>query len=90
MSLPFRKLALSGGGMKGILHIGALLELQKYQKLDFPEGIYGSSIGAVIATYIAFGLPLNSKLLTLISEKFYVENVIPPLNFKDVSSTFSQ
>jgi hypothetical protein len=90
MSLPFRKLALSGGGMKGILHIGALLELQKYQKLNFPEGIYGSSIGAVIAAYIAFGLPLNSKLLTLISEKFYIENVVPPLNFKDVSSTFSQ
>jgi hypothetical protein len=90
MSLPFKKLALSGGGMKGILHVGALLELQKHQKLEFPEGIFGSSIGAVVATYVAFNLPLNDKLLKLISDKFHVENVIPSLGFKDLSSAFSQ
>ena len=90
MSLPFKKLALSGGGIKGILHVGALQELSKYQKLDFPEGIYGSSIGAVVATYVAFGLPLNEKLLKLISEKFYVQNVVPSLGFKDLSSAFLQ
>jgi len=90
MSLPFKKLALSGGGIKGILHVGALLELSKHQKLDFPEGIYGSSIGAVVATYIAFGLPLNDKLIQLISDKFYVQNVVPSLGFKDLSSAFSQ
>ena len=90
MSLPFKKLALSGGGMKGILHVGALLELSKHQKLEFSEGIYGSSIGAVIATYIAFGLPLDEKFLKLVSEKFYVENLIPQLNFTDISFAFSQ
>lgn len=90
MSLPFKKLALSGGGIKGILHVGALIELQKYQPLHFPEGIYGSSIGAVVATYIAFGLPLNDKLIKLISDKFYVENVVPSFGFKDLSSAFSQ
>jgi hypothetical protein len=89
MSLPFKKLALSGGGIKGILHIGALIELQKHQPLHFPEGIYGSSIGAVVATYVAFGLPLNDKLIKLISEKFYVENVVPALNFKDLTSAFA-
>ena len=90
MSLPFKKLALSGGGIKGILHVGALLELSKHQTLDFPEGIYGSSIGAVVATYIAFGLPLNDKLIQLISDKFYVQNVVPSLGFNDLSSAFSQ
>ena len=90
MSLPFKKLALSGGGIKGILHVGALMELSKHQTLDFPEGIFGSSIGAVVATYIAFGLPLNDKLIKLISDKFYVQNVVPSLGFKDLSSAFSQ
>jgi NTE family protein len=90
MSICFKKIALSGGGIKGILHVGALQELSKYQKLDFPDGIYGSSIGAVVATYIAFGLPLNDKLVKLISEKFYVENVVPTLGFKDLSFAFSQ
>jgi hypothetical protein len=90
MSLPFKKLALSGGGIKGILHIGALIELQKHQPLDFPEGIYGSSIGAVVATYIAFNLPLNEKLMNLISKKFHIENLTPQLSFKDLSFAFAQ
>jgi hypothetical protein len=90
MSLPLKKLALSGGGIKGILHVGALLELQKHQKLEFPDGIFGSSIGAMIATYVAFGLPLNDKLIQIISEKFYVENVTPPLHFKDLSIAFAK
>jgi patatin-like phospholipase/acyl hydrolase len=59
---PFQKLALGGGGVKGILHIGALQELSKHQPLIFPEGVYGSSIGAVIGTYVAFGLPIDEKM----------------------------
>jgi len=90
MSLPFKKLALSGGGIKGILHVGALLELQKHQPLIFSEGIYGSSIGAVVATYVAFGLPINERLIKIIAEKFNMENFVPKLGFKELSSAFSQ
>jgi len=53
-----RKLALAGGGIKGILHIGMLMELQKHQELDFPDGIYGCSIGSLIAAMIAFRVPI--------------------------------
>lgn len=59
MSVPFRTLGLGGGGIKGILYIGALRELQKHQELYFPDGVYGSSVGAILATYLAFGLPLD-------------------------------
>lgn len=59
MSVPFRTLGLGGGGIKGILYIGALRELQKHQDLVFPDGVYGSSVGAILATYLAFGLPLD-------------------------------
>jgi hypothetical protein len=49
-------LALNGGGMRGALQVGALLEFSAAPLLDtFKEGVYGISIGAIIAAYIAFG-----------------------------------
>ena len=62
MSVLFYRLALGGGGAKGILHIGALQELSKFQPLYFQNGIYGSSIGSIIATYVAFGLPIDNMV----------------------------
>uniref|UniRef100_A0A6C0JVY8 PNPLA domain-containing protein n=1 Tax=viral metagenome TaxID=1070528 RepID=A0A6C0JVY8_9ZZZZ len=81
MSLPFRKLALGGGGMKGILHIGALQELSKYQDLSFPDGIYGCSIGAIVATHIAFQIPVNHCVPAL-QKHLRFENIIQKLTFQ--------
>ena len=56
--VPFRILSLGGGGTKGFLHIGALQELEfrvKNLTQHFVGGVYGSSVGAVMATAIAFG-----------------------------------
>jgi len=89
MSLPFRKLALGGGGAKGILHIGALQELSKYQKLDFPDGVYGCSIGSVIATVISFGLPIDNKLIELTKEHLSINKVTPKLTFNDITHSLS-
>ena len=53
----FKALALGGGGIRGFLIFGALKALQKQRgNLTFPDGLYGCSVGAVIATAIAFGL----------------------------------
>jgi len=84
----FRKLALGGGGVKGILHIGALQELSKYQPLEFPEGIYGSSIGSVIATYIAFGLPFE-RSLELTQKYLGMSKILPDASIQEVSKVFS-
>ena len=57
--LPFSILALGGGGTKGILHVGAIQELEfRYGDLrkQFYKGIYGCSVGAIIGTGIAFGM----------------------------------
>jgi len=89
MSLPFRKLALGGGGAKGILHLGALQELSKYQKLDFPDGVYGCSIGAVIATVVAFGFPIDSRLIELTKEHLSMSKVTPKLTFNDITHSLS-
>lgn len=76
MFFPYTQLVLGGGGIQGLLHIGALDELSKSQSLVFEDGVYGSSIGAIIATYIAFKLPLN-KLIPLIPEYLSFDRVVP-------------
>ena len=49
-------LALNGGGMRGALQVGALLEFPVSLLDTFKDGgVYGISVGAIIAAYIAFG-----------------------------------
>ena len=89
MSLPFRALGLGGGGVKGILHIGAILELSKKQELVFPDGVYGVSIGAVIGTYLAFGLPFDDQGISKLKQQFKLTNFIGNADFKSISQSFS-
>lgn len=88
MSVLFRRLALGGGGVKGVLHVGALQELAKYQPLHFPDGVYGSSIGSIIATYVAFGLPVE-KMIPAIHKYLKVETIVPKPNFTHLVNSFS-
>ena len=52
----FHSIALGGGGIRGFLILGALKEIEERQGLIFPDGIYGCSVGSVIAVGLAFGL----------------------------------
>jgi NTE family protein len=90
MSLPFRKLGLGGGGVKGILHIGALRELAKYQPLEFSDGIYGCSIGSIVAAYVSFGLPIDDKLVELTKKHLSSDKIIPNLSFKNITSGIAE
>lgn len=88
MSVLFRKLALGGGGMKGVLHIGVLQELSNYQLLQFPDGVYGCSIGSILATYVAFGLPIQS-IQPLIRKYLSMDNIVPKSSFSEMVKAFS-
>lgn len=88
MSVAFRRLALGGGGAKGILHIGALQELSKYQSLEFPNGVYGSSIGSILATYVAFGLPIDNTV-PLLKKYLVFEKIAPKPNFAQMAKSLS-
>lgn len=53
----FKALGLGGGGVRGFMLFGALKAVEERQgSLQFPDGVYGCSVGAVIATGVAFGL----------------------------------
>jgi predicted acylesterase/phospholipase RssA len=88
MSILFRRLALGGGGAKGILHIGALQELSKHQSSNFPDGVYGSSIGSILATYVAFGLPIDNTV-PLIKKYLVFEKIAPKPNFAQMAKSLS-
>lgn len=88
MSVVFRRLALGGGGAKGILHIGALQELSKRQQLEFPNGVYGSSIGSILATYVAFGLPIDNTI-PLLKKYLVLEKIAPKPNFTQMAKSLS-
>jgi predicted acylesterase/phospholipase RssA len=89
MQKHFTRLGLGGGGVKGILQIGALVELSKHQKLEFPEGIYGASIGSIIGTYIAFGLPVD-KLPEIAKKHLSTKSFIPSIGIYDITSCLSK
>jgi predicted patatin/cPLA2 family phospholipase len=88
MSIAFRRLALGGGGMKGLLHIGVLQELSKNQELKFPDGVYGSSIGSIIATYVAFGLPIDN-MVPLAKKYLNMEKIVPNPGFSHFIESIS-
>jgi predicted acylesterase/phospholipase RssA len=75
----YRSIALGGGGARGGLHLGALRALQEVQgDLEFPDGIYGASIGAFIATVIAFRIDLG-KIRTAFDTYGAFSNFVPDL-----------
>ena len=86
----FRKLGLGGGGIKGILHIGALRELSRHQPLQFDDGIYGCSVGSVIATYLAFNLPMDDKAVDLTKKYLTFDKLLPKPSFNDLRNALSE
>jgi NTE family protein len=60
-------LVLSGGGIKGYCHIGALMALYRFSYLDNLKIIIGTSIGAIIGSLIAIGYNIDElyKLIFL-------------------------
>ena len=72
----FRSIAFGGGGMRGALHLGGLRALLEFQDtLEFPDGIYGYSVGSLIATALAFRLSLD-QIQQMIDESMHLDSVV--------------
>ena len=81
----FRSIALGGGGVRGGLHIGGLRALAERQPLVFPDGIYGCSVGSIIATAIAFGVTVD-QLESMLYTEFTLSKFIPPVTLSSLMS----
>jgi predicted acylesterase/phospholipase RssA len=81
----FRSIALGGGGVRGGLHIGALRALAERQPLVFPDGIYGCSVGSIVATCLAFGLTVD-QLESILEKEFVLSRFFPPVSLSTLMS----
>jgi patatin-like phospholipase/acyl hydrolase len=81
----FASIALGGGGVRGGIMIGGLAALEKHQALVFPKGIYGCSAGSIIATALAYNIPLHAIKL-MFSTDFNLSRVIPSINLATITS----
>lgn len=74
----FRGLALGGGGVRAGLHVGALAVLEQTRgSLTFPDGIWGCSAGAVLATAVAFNLT-SAQIRSMYTTHMTLSSVVPP------------
>ena len=81
----FPSIALGGGGVRAGIMIGGLAALEKRQPLIFPKGIYGCSAGSIIATALAYKIPVNA-IKHMFDTGFNLSSVIPSINLTSITS----
>ena len=82
----FRSIAFSGGGVRGGLHVGSVAAIEElYGNLQFPEGVYGSSIGAIVATAVAFGLN-STQIQCMFDKNLQLSAFLPPLRLTSIQN----
>lgn len=83
----YQCLVLSGGGVKGIAHCGALAYLEEQNKLTHIKNIVGTSAGAIIASMYAIGYSpteIHEELLKIDFEKFIDSSINPLLDMYEL------
>ena len=81
----FSSIALGGGGVRGGLHIGALAAIEKIQgNLQFPDGIYGCSIGSIVATAVAFGLQ-SKQIQEMFNTHMDLARILPEIRLSNIT-----
>jgi hypothetical protein len=87
MEFPYSVLCLNGGGIRGLLQIGALqfLEdhLQRPLHTVFPNGMYGISIGAVIISLLAFGFS-TTEILDALRKTLNITDALSPVRLQQL------
>jgi len=76
--IPPRTIVLSGGGIRCLSHIGALLELEKHDYLNNVKEYIGVSAGAFISFALCIGYTLNELCKFILEFDFSnIQNVDP-------------
>lgn len=82
----FRSIAFGGGGVRGGLHVGGISALESIRgNLEFPDGVYGSSIGCIVATAVAFGLK-SSHIKDMFDKHLNMSAFLPPFRLASIQN----
>jgi hypothetical protein len=86
----FKAIALGGGGVRGGLQVGALAAIEEMQgNLVFPDGIYGCSVGSIIATGVAFNMNA-AQIKAMLDNDFHMSDVIPTIRLSTLSDFYKK
>lgn len=85
----FKSVAFGGGGVRGGLLVGALAALEQQQGLQFPNGVYGSSVGSILATAVAFQLS-SAQIKTMFEDHFDLDKVLPNIRLSHLAEVSSK
>jgi hypothetical protein len=70
--------------MRGCLHLGGLKALSEFQEtLEFPDGLYGYSIGAFVATALAFRMTLG-QIQEMMEGTMNFDVLLPEIKLKSI------
>ena len=86
--IPPRRIALSGGGMKGIAHVGALEVLEERGLLKGIREYIGTSAGALMAFCVAIGYSVAELRTLCLGFDFTLMQTLEPETMLDMPSTF--
>jgi predicted acylesterase/phospholipase RssA len=86
--LPPKRIAMSGGGMKGIAHIGVLEVLEKEGLLKRVKEYIGTSVGALISFALCIGYTLSELHTLCIALDFSLTQNIDPDNIFKCMETY--
>jgi predicted acylesterase/phospholipase RssA len=93
MPIPFTRLCLNGGGIRGILQVGALQYLEHIDKRPlyevFHEGMHGVSIGAVITSLLAFGFG-TQEIVKALDSVCHLQAALSPIRLETLMRIPSQ
>lgn len=93
MRIPFTRLCLNGGGIRGILQVGAIQHLEHIDKRPlyevFHEGMYGVSIGAVITSLLAFGFG-TQEIIKALDSVCHLQAAMSPIRLDTLMRIPSQ
>lgn len=86
----FNSIAFGGGGVRGGIHVGAIAAIETLRgNLMFSNGIYGSSVGSIIGTAVAFNLSAN-QIRTMFDTYFHLNEIIPSVKLTAIHSFMKQ
>lgn len=73
----YSSISFGGGGIRAGFHVGGLDALSKHQPLLFPDGIYGCSSGAIVATSVAFHMTV-ADMKDIFAKWGHLDTLLPP------------
>lgn len=86
----YRSVAFGGGGARGVLHAGVYRALKEvHPSMQFPDGIYGSSVGTLCAISAAYALSVE-QVERIGAYRLSIDSIVDTVTLDDLQTLFEK